>query len=161
MDTPRYAFAVVQGCALSYSDARRPGRALSALALVPRLPSQEILTRSDRLRLRWTKGRLLIGLERFEEAVQVLDALRNESLVFGDGVVHARVSLEAAVAHLSLGGVSTALECIAEAVALFQQTSLEQDKTAALLALRQAIAVSAIPMGAAIASLQRLGEARS
>ena len=155
---PRYAFALVQGCALSYSDYERPWKALATISLVDRLPHQSILNRSDRLRLLWTEGRLLSSVGRFVEAAEILDRTREGLGAYGNPTEFARVSLEAALAHLELGNVGQAVATIGEALPILENAQLDQDATAATLALRQALAMGTLSLGAIAAATSTLAD---
>ena len=116
------------------------GRIAEAAALIPdaRKIIEQAGTRSDRMRLRWTEGRVELALGRLAAAEAALLEVSESFLADGRAFDAAQVALDLAVLYLRQHRLEETKHLAGELLAAFQARDVHQEALAALIVLQQA-----------------------
>jgi tetratricopeptide (TPR) repeat protein len=116
------------------------GRIEEAAALLPDAKKiiEEVGTRSDRMRARWTEGRVDLALGRLTAAEAALLEVSESFLAEGRAFDAAQVSLDLAVLYLRQQRLEETKQLAAELLAAFQARDVHQEALASLIVLQQA-----------------------
>jgi hypothetical protein len=116
------------------------GRTLEAAALIPdaRKIIEQAGTRSDRMRLRWTEGRVELALGRLAAAEAALLEVGESFLAEGRAFDAAQVALDLALLYLRQHRLEETKLLAADLLAAFQARDVHQEALASLLVLQQA-----------------------
>lgn len=116
------------------------GRTLEAAALIPdaRKITEQAGTRSDRMRLRWTEGRVDLALGRLAAAEAALLEVSESFLADGRAFDAAQVALDLALLYLRQRRLEETKQLAAELLAAFRARDVHQEALAALIVLQQA-----------------------
>jgi len=116
------------------------GRIAEAAALIP--DARKIIeaagTRSDRMRLRWTEGRVDLARGRLAAAEAALLEVGESFLADGRAFDSAQVSLDLALLYLRQHRLEETKQLAAELLAAFRARDVHQEALAALIVLQQA-----------------------
>ena len=107
------------------------------------LPEVRTLSRKaggelDRIRLKWTEGRVVAGLGNVEKGVQALTKVRGEFSSHGMGYDTALVSLELSTFYAAQGRTEEIKSLARHMVPIFQSQEIHREALAALLVFREA-----------------------
>lgn len=118
----------------------RVGRFEEARDLLPEIQKLSRLTgtRLDRIRLRWTEGRIAAGLGRTDRARRAFLAVRREFLTRGLAFDAALVSLELAVLYLEEGKTSEVRALTGDLLEIFRSRDVHREALAALTVFHNA-----------------------
>jgi tetratricopeptide (TPR) repeat protein len=118
----------------------RVGRFEEARDLLPEIQKLSRLTgtRLDRIRLRWTEGRIAAGLGRTDRARRAFLAVRRAFLTRGLAFDAALVSLELAVLYLEEGKTSEVRALTGDLLEIFRSRDVHREALAALTVFHNA-----------------------
>jgi tetratricopeptide (TPR) repeat protein len=107
------------------------------------LPEIRVLSRKaggelDRIRLRWTEGRVVAGLGNVEKGIQTLTKVRGEFASHDMVYDTALVSLELSAFHARQGRVQEVKSLARHMVPIFSSQEMHREALAALLVFREA-----------------------
>lgn len=100
---------------------------------------EELGSESDNLRFRWTRARIAKGLGRTDEAVQELEAIRQEFARLGLRYDAALASLELGLMYAHLGRTHDVLEVVQNALTILSDLRVEREALMAIRVLTQAV----------------------
>jgi tetratricopeptide (TPR) repeat protein len=115
------------------------GHSAEAAALIPeaRRIMEQVGTRSDQGRLRWTEGRVAASLGRYEEAAETFHELRKAFLEDGIAFDAALVSLDLATVYLRQRRIEETKRLAAEMIPVFQSREVYREALAALIVFQR------------------------
>jgi tetratricopeptide (TPR) repeat protein len=116
------------------------GRSAEAASLIPeaRRMMEEVGTRSDQWRLRWTEGRVAASLRRDEEAEEALREVRDAFVESALAFDAALVSLDLATVYLRQHRAEETKRLVAEMIPVFQSREIYREALAALIVFQRA-----------------------
>lgn len=125
------------------------GRSAEAAALIPeaRRLMEQVGTRSDQGRLRWTEGRVAASLGRYGEAAEALSELREAFLRDGITFDAALVSLDLATVYLRQRRIEETKRLAAEMIPVFQSREVHREALAALIVFQRAAEMEQLTVG--------------
>jgi tetratricopeptide (TPR) repeat protein len=125
------------------------GRSAEAAALIPeaRRIMEQVGTRSDQGRLRWTEGRVAASLGRYEEAAETFHELREAFLEDGIAFDAALVSLDLATVYLRQRRIEETKRLAAEMIPVFQSREVYREALAALIVFQRVAEMEQLTVG--------------
>jgi tetratricopeptide (TPR) repeat protein len=125
------------------------GRSEEAAALIPeaRRIMEQVGTRSDRWRLRWTEGKVAASLGRCDEAEEAFRELRRTFLEDGIAFEAALVSLELAALYMRQRRIEETKRLAAEILPIFQSREVYREALAALIVFQRAAEMEQLTVG--------------
>ncbi len=125
------------------------GQSAEAAALIPdaRQMMEQVGTRSDRLRLRWTEGKIAAARGRLDTAEAILrevrEAFAESALVFDQALV----SLDLAAVYLRQHRSEETRRLAAEMIPVFQAREVHREALAALIVFQRAAELEQLTVG--------------
>jgi tetratricopeptide (TPR) repeat protein len=125
------------------------GRSGEAAALIPeaRRIMEQVGTRSDQRRLRWTEGKVAASLGRYDEAEDAFRELRRIFVEDGIAFEAALVSLELATLYMRQRRIEETKRLAAEILPVFQSREVYREALAALIVFQQAAEMEQLTVG--------------
>lgn len=125
------------------------GRSGEAAALLPeaRRIMEQVGTRSDQRRLRWTEGKVAASLGRYDEAEDAFHELRRIFVEDGIAFEAALVSLELATLYMRQRRIEETKRLAAEILPIFQSREVYREALAALIVFQQAAEMEQLTVG--------------
>jgi tetratricopeptide (TPR) repeat protein len=125
------------------------GRSEEAAALIPeaRRIMEQVGTRSDQRRLRWTEGKVAASLGRYDEAEDAFRELRRIFVEDGIAFEAALVSLELAALYMRQRRIEETKRLAAEILPIFQSREVYREALAALIVFQQAAEMEQLTAG--------------
>lgn len=116
------------------------GQAREALAILERTEAlfEETAGPLVKLRKRWVEGRLLARLDRLDEAISILDSVRQRFADLGLAFDAAQAALDLAVFYAQLGKMREVEQLATEMYPVFVSRDIPREATAALLLFAEA-----------------------
>jgi tetratricopeptide (TPR) repeat protein len=138
------------------------GQSAEAASLIPeaRRMMEQVGTRSDLWRLRWTEGRVAASLHRYEEAAEALGEAREAFLDHALPFDAALVSLDLALVYLRQHRAEETKRLVAEIIPVFQSREVHREALAALIIFQQAAEMEELTAGLVEEIADYLREAR-
>ena len=122
---------------------------------------EELSDRMNLLRLRWLEGKILQGLERFDEAEAAFLAVRGGFIEEAIGYDAALVSLDLATIYAAKGRVGELRRLAEEMLPIFESRDLHREALAALILFRKAAEAEQVTLGLAREIASYLEKARN
>jgi tetratricopeptide (TPR) repeat protein len=125
------------------------GQSAEAAALIPeaRRMMEQVGTRSDLWRLRWTEGRVAASLGRHEAAAAALGEVREAFLDNALAFDAALVSLDLALVYLRQRRPGETRRLVAEMIPVFQSREVHREALAALIVFQRAAELDELTTG--------------